>query len=1328
MTTGSDPRATTREDLLARLDEVSLHDAHRLRRRLDGGRRGRGRGRAQGGGKRVPDLERLAAEVSTAEAGLVRRRAALPELRYPEQLPVVARREDIADAIAGHQVVVVAGETGSGKTTQLPKICLELGRGIRGTIGHTQPRRIAARTVAERIATELEVDLGGAIGYAVRFTDQVSDDTLVKLMTDGILLAEIQRDPMLWRYDTLILDEAHERSLNIDFLLGYLVTLLPRRPDLKLIITSATIDPRRFAEHFARPGAPVPVVEVSGRTFPVEVRYRPPTELRGEELIDRDPVEAVGDAVAELFGAGDGDVLVFLSGEREIRDTADALRDRAFPATEILPLYARLAAAEQHRVFERAPAGIRRRVVLATNVAETSLTVPGIRYVVDPGTARISRYSLRTKVQRLPIEPISQASARQRAGRCGRVAEGICIRLYAEADFEARPEFTDPEILRTNLASVILQMASLRLGEVAEFPFVDPPDPRAVRDGVALLTELGALEPQSESSVVRLTPTGRELAALPLDPRMARMLLAANTTGCLREVLVIVSALSMQDVRERPEDRKAAADARHARFADPTSDFLAYLNLWRHLREQRDELSSNQFRRQAKADFLHYLRIREWQDLHGQLRQICSRLGWDTRAQTVDAAPDTVHQALLAGLLSHIGLREGETREYLGARGTHFAVFPASSLARKQPRFAMVGELVETSRLWGRTVARIDPLWAEQAAPHLLRRSYSEPHWSIRRGAAMATEKVTLYGVPLVADRLVGFHTVDPEASRELFLRQALVAGEWRTGHPFFHANRELLDDVAELETRARRRDILVDDETLYAFYDARVPASVVSARHFDSWWKKASRSQPDLLTFTPEIVTNPTAAPVGEGEFPTAWAQGELRLPLRYVFEPGGGGSDPGSPHDGISVDVPVDLLNQVRDTGFDWLVPGLREELFTALIRSLPKGLRRTVVPAPDFARAALSRVTVRAAPVPVALATALKDLGGAGIDAADFDLTAVPAHLRMHFRVLDAEGRVLGEGEDLTALQELLRTDVRQAVAGAVAGVERRALTAWPDDLDELPRTVSHTAGGRRVLGYPSLVDTGAAVDVRVLPSPSEQAAAMLAGTRRLLVLGAGVPGSAVLAGLSNAAKLALSQNPDGGLPELVADCTGAAVDALLVEAGGPVWRRDAFTELLTRVRRELPARARAALDASRPVLAEASQVRLAMSALTGPVGDTVRADVDDQLTDLVPAGFVTHVGMARLNDVHRYLQAALRRVQALPASAARDTHGQAVLAELAAEFDHTVDALPPDRRGSAEVDAIWWQLQELRVSLFAQSVRTAAPVSPKRIRTALAALRR
>ncbi|MEO9222881.1 MAG: ATP-dependent RNA helicase HrpA, partial [Mycobacteriaceae bacterium] len=960
MTTSPPPSPA---ELRTRIDTLMLGDSHRLGSRLT---------RARKAKDREPTLVRLADEVAAAEARVVRRRSSVPPLHYPEQLPISQRRNDIAAAIRDHQVVVVAGETGSGKTTQLPKICLELGRGVRGVIGHTQPRRIAARTVAERIAEELGTDLGGAVGYTVRFTDQVSDVTLVKLMTDGILLAEIQRDPLLRRYDTVIIDEAHERSLNVDFLLGYLRQLLPRRPDLKLIITSATIDPQRFSAHFGN----APIVEVSGRTFPVELRYRPLTVVSGTtadgtaQTIDRDPVDAVCDAVDELGAVSDRDVLVFLSGEREIRDTADALRDRKLRATEILPLYARLSTAEQRRVFSTPPAGIRRRVVLATNVAETSLTVPGIRYVIDPGTARISRYSVRTKVQRLPIESISQASANQRAGRCGRVADGICIRLYSEEDFDARPEFTEPEILRTNLASVILQMSALGLGDIAAFPFVDPPDRRSIRDGIALLEELGALDPAEPDPRKRLTRAGRELAQLPVDPRMARMLWQAHHNGCLAEVLVIVAALSIQDPRERPADHQQAADERHARFAEPTSDFVAYLNLWNHLREQRSELSSNQFRKQCKADFLHWLRIREWQDLHGQLRSIAKGMGWTPNREP--SAPDAVHQALLAGLLSHIGVKEGDKRDYLGARGARFAVFPGSSLFRKPPRWVMVGELVETTRLWGRSAARIEPEWVEQLAGHLLKRSYSEPHWSSKRQSVMAYERVTLYGVPLAVQRPVQYGRIDPVTSRDLFIRHALVQGEWRTQHRFFHANRALLEDVTELEHRARRRDIVVDDEALFNFYDTRVGTEVVSARHFDSWWKQARRGNPDLLTFTPEVVTNQAAEAVVEGDYPDAWRQGEITLPLTYSFEPGSGA-------DGVTVHVPVELLNQLRPVGFDWLVPGMRLALVTALVKSLPKPLRRNVVPAPDYARAALERMRARSEPLASALADALWALSG-------------------------------------------------------------------------------------------------------------------------------------------------------------------------------------------------------------------------------------------------------------------------------------------------------------------------------------------------------------
>ncbi|MFD6106420.1 ATP-dependent RNA helicase HrpA, partial [Nocardia salmonicida] len=1139
--------------LRTRLAEVSLRDEHRLRRKLD---------RA-----RPDDLPAIEAEVATAETRVANRRAALPQITYPEQLPVSARRDDIAAAIAAHQVVIVAGETGSGKTTQIPKICLELGRGIRGTIGHTQPRRLAARTVAERIAEELRTELGDVVGYTVRFTDQASDRTLVKLMTDGILLAEIQRDRMLRRYDTIIIDEAHERSLNIDFLLGYLKQLLPQRPDLKVIITSATIDPELFARHFAdAQGTPAPIVEVSGRSYPVELRYRPLSlELPGTDededtrVVDRDPTDAIADGVVELFAEGDGDVLVFLSGEREIRDTADALRDLKLPRTEIVPLYARLSAAEQHKVF--AP-HTGRRVVLATNVAETSLTVPGIRYVIDPGTARISRYSMRTKVQRLPIEEVSQASARQRSGRCGRVADGICIRLYSEDDFEARPAFTEPEILRTNLAAVILQMTALGLGDIESFPFVEAPDRRAIRDGIALLEELGALAHGSAKAVdgesdsgghLTLTPIGREMAQLPVDPRMARMLVEAQRNGCLDEVLIIVAALSIQDVRERPVEHQQAADTQHARFVVEGSDFLAYLRLWDYLTEQRKSLSSNQFRRMCRDEFLHYLRIREWQDLHGQLRTIARGMGWNdagvgrertntgsdattdragTKADgsrraggrsrrrgggaprgqqqatpvkavvgSADSSDDDampwpstqIHQSLLAGMLSHIGVREAESREFLGARNAKFMIFPGSSLAKKAPRWVMAAELVETSRLWGRIAAKVEPEWAERLAGDLVKRTYSEPHWSSKRGSARAYERATLYGVPLVTGRPVDFGRIDPELSRELFLRHALVQGEWQTRHGFFARNRALIDDVADLEHRARRRDILVDDEVLFEFYDKRVPADIVSVRHFDSWWRKTEREDPALLDFSTDTVVNAGIATLDPTDFPDAWRQGELSFPLTYQFEPG-------RDDDGVTARIPVEQLAHVRAVGFDWLVPGMREELAAAFIKTLPKTLRRAVVPAPDFASAALRALTPRAEPLRTGLSRELSRLGSVTITTDDLSPTALPDHLRMTFAAVDQSGKVLAKNKSLPQLKAQLADQVSASVARATAGAERAPATVWTSEsLGSVAPTVSREVAGQTVTGYPALVPEGEGVAVRVLSSPGEQAAAMRAGVR-------------------------------------------------------------------------------------------------------------------------------------------------------------------------------------------------------------------------------------
>jgi ATP-dependent helicase HrpA len=1275
--------------------------------------RARRRGRAR---------PRGAESANRREAARAAREANALAITYPPQLPVSQRRDDIAAAIRDHQVVVVAGETGSGKTTQLPKICLDLGRGVDGVIGHTQPRRLAARTVADRIAEELNVPLGGAIGYTVRFTDRVGDGTRVRLMTDGILLAEIQRDRDLRRYDTLIIDEAHERSLNIDFILGYLKALLPRRPDLKVIITSATIDPQRFSEHFDD----APIVEVSGRTYPVEVRYRPVTDPEDDALDeDRDQVTAILDAVDELLteqtGGDSNDILVFLSGEREIRDTADALRAhmaRNREPTEILPLYARLSAAEQHRVF--APHG-GRRVVLATNVAETSLTVPGIKYVVDPGTARISRYSHRLKVQRLPIEAVSQASANQRAGRCGRTSDGICIRLYSEEDFLARTEFTDPEILRTNLASVILAMTAIGLGDIAAFPFVEPPDHRQVKDGVALLEELGALDPTQTDPAKRLTSVGRTLAQLPVDPRLGRMVVEADRNGCVPDVLVVAAALSIQDPRERPADKQQAADTMHRRFADDRSDFLAYRNLWVHLQEQQKALSGNAFRRMCKTEFLHYLRIREWQDLVSQLRQVARSLGIATTGDVGAPGddPKPVHVSLLAGLLSHVGLWDPDKREYAGARGARFAPWPGSALFKKPPRWVMAGELVETSRLWGRDLGRIEPEWAEPLAGHLVRRSYSEPHWSSKHGAVMAYEKVLLYGVPLVASRRVAYGGIDPELSRELFIRHALVQGEWRTHHRFFPDNRALLEDVEDLEHRARRRDILVDDETLVDFYEERVPADVMSARHFDAWWKKASRQSPGLLTFDPAMLVREDAGRVDAEDYPDVWRQGDLEIPLTYQFEPG-------SAADGVTAHVPLAVLNRLTPGGFDWQVPGLRQDLVTALVKSLPKDRRRHLVPAPDTARAVLASIADRVGERPLTdeMADALRRSTGVLVPRDAWDLDRVPDHLRMTFRVEDETGSVLAEGKDLGALKERLAPTVRRTVSRAAASVERTGLTSW--SFGDLPTTFETEHDGQPVKGFPALVDEGTSVAVRVLGTAAEQERETWRGTRRLLTLTVPSPVKHVVGRLDNVSKLALGHNPHGSVPALLDDCVDAAIDALMSAHGGPVRDRAAFDRLRDAVRAGLPDTAYDTVVTAAAVLAVAHDVSVRVSGSALPAVLPAYADVREQVARLVTPGFVARTGRARLSDLRRYLRAVQVRLDALPHGAARD---QARLAEVQVvqdEVDAWLQQLPPARRDEPAVRAVPWMVEELRVSLFAQQVGTPQPVSAKRIYKAMDAL--
>ena len=1051
---------------------------------------------------------------------LSQRAASVPTITYPAQLPVSARQEEIAAAILANQVVIVAGETGSGKTTQIPKICLDLGRGVNAMIGHTQPRRIAARSVAERIAQELgtKVSKESIVGYQVRFTDEVSEHTLIKLMTDGILLAEIQNDPLLRRYDTLIIDEAHERSLNIDFILGYLARLLPQRPDLKVIITSATIDSERFAAHFGVEGRPAPIIEVSGRTYPVEIRYRPLDGVEPESDSSqtnsaaasasadepRDQVTGILDAVDELMALGPGDILVFLAGERDIRDTEAALIDHLGPryaanessarlpgSVEIIPLYSRLSAAAQHRVFEKHRL---RRIVLATNVAETSLTVPSIRYVIDPGVARISRYSNKTKVQRLPIEPISQASANQRSGRCGRVADGVAIRLYSQTDYEGREPYTEPEILRTSLASVILQMAALRLGNVADFPFIDPPDRRAIADGVALLTEIGAISANSKSMhEPRLTAIGHQLARLPIDPRLGRMLLEANKRGCASEVMVIVSALSIQDVRERPLDAQEAADAMHRRLADPTSDFLTYLNFWRYLRTQSRDLSGSAFRRMCRHEYLHYLRIREWRDVYSQLAQLARPLGINAQnielptrasiraasdrlvpdshaagmanADVADAVvalgqstdtpdADAIHQSLLVGLLSNLGNYDERRREYAGARATHFTIWPGSGLRRKQYDWVMAAELVETSRLFARTVARIQPQWVEQAAKHLVKVTYGEPYWSTKKGAAMVHQRVLLYGLTLVADRPVTLASVGTDAARqaarEMFIRSGLVEGGWHARHAFVERNRELLEDTAEVERRQRTHGILADDQALFDFYDERLPEKITSAAAFDNWWKHQRQDTPKLLDFTRELLL-----PEGENldGYPDAWHQGDLTLALTYVFEPG-------RLDDGVSVQVPIEVLTRLRPEGFDWLVPGMRPQLCVATIRALPKRVRRQLVPAPDTGTRiwelicqlypqAAGEASDGVEPIPVsfqqAFTQAAQQLRQVEITDEDWDQAQenLPEHLRMGFSVLDARGNKLGRGRNLIALQRQLAKQSEAAVRSAVRGALAAAM---------------------------------------------------------------------------------------------------------------------------------------------------------------------------------------------------------------------------------------------------------------------------------------------
>ncbi len=1283
------------------LADCLLQDVPGLRRRMQGLRRRQQRNQpiSEGLAKLWQDLE------SSRRIRRLRQAQVPEEISYPPELPVIERKEEIARAIERHPVVILCGETGSGKSTQLPKLCLELGRGIAGRIGHTQPRRIAARSLASRIAQELGTELGTLVGYRVRFHDRVRPETAIKLMTDGMLLAEIQGDRWLQEYDTLIIDEAHERSLNIDFLLGYLRGLLPKRPDLRLIITSATIDPQRFAQHFAdAQGKPAPILEISGRTYPVELRYRPPEE---ENAGERDPSmqQAISQAVKELASAVPGDLLVFLSGEREIRETAETLRKQHPPSTEILPLYARQSREEQAKIFQ--PHGTR-RVVLATNVAETSLTVPGIQGVIDPGFARISRYSHRTRVQRLPVERISQAAANQRKGRCGRVAAGICIRLYSEDNFNARAPFTEPEIQRTNLAAVILQMKALGFGEIETFPFVDPPERRLIADGYRTLVELAALDGQN-----RLTPLGRQLARLPVDPRLGRMLLAAAETGCLREVTIIAAALSIQDPRERPLDQQQAADEIHASFHHEDSDFLALLKLWDFLAEERRHRSKNQFRKLCRRHFLSYNRVLEWQDLHIQLRAQLATLGFRENEQP--ASYESIHQALLRGLLSHIGCR-GENGEYEGARGSRFFIHPSSGLFQKKPKWIIAAERVETNRTYGRLVARVQPDWIERAGAHLLQRTYSEPHWQARSGQVAAFERVRLFGLTLVAKRRVNYGPINPTESREIFLQSALTEGDFHSRAPFWRHNRELIEYVQYLEAKSRRRDLLVSEEQIYAFYAARVPEGIYAKPQFERWLRQATRKHRRILHMELGDLLRPEAQGIDQQAFPDHLQVGATALPLEYHF-------NPGHVADGLTLVVPLPLLHQVSSARCEWLVPGLLQERILALLRGLPKQIRKQLVPLPDRAARLANQLRPGDRPLIQALREGIQAQTGLQISESLWDETAVPPHLRMKFRLVDGQGKTLALSEDLNALKHRFGSGARATFSQLPSGqeLERENLRRW--DFGDLPEHIELEQGGIRMRGYPSLIDQGDRVALRILDAPERAEQALRAGLRRLFLLRLGKSGLRNLRNQFPALeklRLYYAKAParSGKPKDLEEELIALLLDRAFLSAG-LVRTQAAFEARWAEGAPRLPALAEEVYQLAQEILRHYHAVRQRLAPLNQPRWRPSTQDVAQQLDGLIFRGFLEEIPYARLQQYPRYLRAVEMRLEKLPLNAARDRKLLETLRPLLDRWQERAEAARQADRPDPRLEEIRWMLEELRVSFFAQSLGTAYPVSCKRI---------
>ncbi|WP_299806819.1 ATP-dependent RNA helicase HrpA [uncultured Shewanella sp.] len=1248
--------------------------------------------------KKTATLESLELLALESRQKVEQRLANRPSITYPDSLPVSQKRDEIATAIADNQVVIVAGETGSGKTTQLPKICLELGLGSRGLIGHTQPRRLAARSVATRIAEEMKTPLGEAVGFKVRFADAINNDSYIKLMTDGILLAELTNDKYLNQYDTIIIDEAHERSLNIDFILGYLKNVLSKRPDLKVIITSATIDVERFSKHFNN----APVIEVSGRTYPVETRYRPLVQDKDEDL---DLIEGIFAATDELMQEGLGDILIFMNGEREIRDVAEQLNRRNYRDTEILPLYARLSYGEQSKVFS---SHVGRRIVLATNVAETSLTVPGIRYVIDPGTARISRYSYRTKVQRLPIEPISQASANQRQGRCGRVAPGICIRLYSEDDFISRPQFTDPEILRTNLASVILKMLAIGLGDIEGFPFIQPPDSRYIRDGFMLLEELQAVV--KKKGRLDLTSLGRQLAHIPVDPRLARMVIEAQQNGCLHEALVITAGLSIQDPRERPMDKKQAADQAHNRYSDKDSDFVSWLNLWDHIKQSQKELSSNQFRKQCKSEFLAYLRVREWQDLYTQLRQATHELKWKLNSPTEELDYEALHRSLLTGLLSHIGFKDKDN-EYLGARNRKFFVFPGSPLAKKGPKWIMAAELTETSRLFARCCARIQPEWVEPLAAHLVKKNYVEPHFESKQGSVVALENQVLYGLQIVNRRKVQYGPVEPVEAREIFIRSALADGELRTNEAFFIKNQKLLLDIESLEHKSRRRDILVDEQALYAFYEPKIPDGIYNAPKFLKWWKETKKSTPELLDFERETLMQRSSDHISALDFPEKWHKGNLVLKVSYHFEPS-------TPDDGVSVHIPVALINQIDEQDFDWIVPGLREEKCIALIKSLPKALRRNFVPAPDYAKACLQAMTPFDMPLIDAMCKQLLRMSGTRISAEDFDTTQLTKHLLVNFKIEGDKGKLLAEGRELEPLKARMQGQVVQAIRSvADSGIEKKGLEQWT--FGDLPKQFEQKKGNFEVKAFPALVDDKTSVSIKLFDDEFEAQKQHRIGLQRLLLLNIPSPVKHLQKSLPNKAKLAMYFNPFGQVNILIDDILSAAVQQLLDEKGIDVRSETAFTEAKDWVRQELnPTAEKIALKVEE-ILTIYNRIKKRLKGKISLDIAFAMSDIQSQLDQLVFKGFVEQSGWQRLGDLNRYLKGIENRLEKLPVDPNRDRLHMLSVNKVQELLKAQMAKLPKSQPTPDGLIEARWMIEEYRVSCFAQVLGTAYPISEKRI---------